>query len=120
MLWLTNPSIAPVLAGLAVGRIQLTHQALDGLPQTRALAHLRQTLVAVGALPGRDEEMTRLEAFLAGLIDSQPGTERRQLLHPLPDLAPGQAAAQPQPGPARHLAAVPHDPPAGPRRRRVP
>ena len=25
--------------------------------------------------------MTRLEAFLAALIDSQPGTERRQLLH---------------------------------------
>jgi hypothetical protein len=33
MLWLTNPSIAPVLAGLAAGRIPLTHQALDGLPQ---------------------------------------------------------------------------------------
>jgi hypothetical protein len=81
MLWLTNPSITPVLSGLAAGRIPLTHQALDVLPQTRALAHLRQTLVAIGALPGRDEEMTRLEAFLAALIESQPGTERRRLLH---------------------------------------
>jgi hypothetical protein len=81
MRWLVNPSVAPVLAGLAAGRISLTHQALDGLPQSRALAHLRQTLVAVGALPGRDEEMTRLEAFLAALIDAQPGTERRALLH---------------------------------------
>jgi len=81
MLWLTNPSITPVLAGLAAGRIPLTHQGLDGLPQTRALAHLRQTLVAIGALHGRDEEMTRLEAFLAALIESQPGAERRQLLH---------------------------------------
>jgi hypothetical protein len=81
MLWLTKPSITPVLAGLAAGRISLTHQALDVLPQTRALAHLRQTLVAIGALPGRDEEMTRLEAFLAALIESQPGTERRRLLH---------------------------------------
>jgi len=81
MLWLTNPSITPVLAGLAAGRIPLTHRALDSLPQTRALAHLRQTLVAIGALPGRDEEMTRLEAFLAALIESQPGTERRRLLH---------------------------------------
>ena len=81
MLWLTKPSTAPVLAGLAAGRIPLTHQALDGLPRTQALAHLRQTLVAVGALPGRDEEMTRLEAFLAGLIESQPGTGRRRLLH---------------------------------------
>ena len=81
MLWLTNPSTVPVLAGLAAGRIPLTHQALDGLPQSRALAHLRQTLVAVGALPGRDEEMARLEAFLAALIDAQPGTGRQQLLH---------------------------------------
>ena len=81
MLWLTNPSITPVLAGLAAGRIPLTHRALDSLPQTRALAHLRQTLVAIGALPSRDEEMTRLEAFLAALIESQPGTERRRLLH---------------------------------------
>src|SRR5205807_9221813 len=81
MRWLTKPSIAPVLAGLAAGRIPLTHQALDDLPPTQALAHLRQTLVAVGALPGRHEEMTRLEAFLAGLIESQHDTERRRLLH---------------------------------------
>jgi hypothetical protein len=81
MRWLTKPSIAPVLADLAAGRIPLTHQALDDLPQSQALAHLRQTLVAVGAVPGRDEEMTRLEAFLARLIESQHGTERRRLLH---------------------------------------
>ena len=81
MRWLTKPSIAPVLSGLAAGRIPLTHQALDELPGTQALAHLRQTLVAVGALPGRDEEMVRLEAFLAGLLASQHDTERRRLLH---------------------------------------
>ena len=81
MRWLTKPSIAPVLSGLAEGRIPLTHRALDDLPQSQALDHLRQTLVAVGALPGRDEEMTRLEAFLAGLIDSQHDTQRRRLLH---------------------------------------
>jgi hypothetical protein len=81
MRWLTKPSIAPVLSGLAAGRMPLTHQAFDDLPQSQALAHLRQTLAAVGALPGRDEEMTRLEAFLAGLIDSQHDTERRRLLH---------------------------------------
>jgi hypothetical protein len=81
MRWLTKPSIAPVLSGLAAGRIPLTHQALDELPGTQALAHLRQTLVAVGALPGRDEEMARLEAFLASLLASQHDTERRRLLH---------------------------------------
>ena len=81
MRWAANPSIAPVLSGLADGTIPLTHQALDGLPQRPALAHLRQTLVATGALPWRDEEMTRLEAFLHGLLDYQADPERRRLLH---------------------------------------
>ena len=81
MRWIAKPSIAPVLSGLASGSIPLTHQALDGLPQRPALAYLRQTLVATGALPWRDEEMTSLETFLGTLIDSQPGTERRRLMH---------------------------------------
>jgi hypothetical protein len=81
MRWLTKPAIAPVLTDLAAGALALTHQALDELRQTPALAHLRQTLVAVGALPERDEEMTRLEAFLAALLESQHDTERHRLLH---------------------------------------
>jgi hypothetical protein len=81
MRWLTRPAIAPVLSDLAAGRIPLTHQALDGLGHSQVLAHLRQTLVAVGALPGRDEEMTRLEAFLTALLNSQHDTERQRLLH---------------------------------------
>ena len=79
--WLAKPSVAPVLSGLADGSIPLTHQALDELPQRPALAYLRQTLVATGALPWRDEEMTRLEAFLHGLLDAQADPERRRLLH---------------------------------------
>jgi hypothetical protein len=81
MRWLTKPSIAPVLSDLAAGRVTLTHQGLDELPPSQPLAHLRQTLVAVGALPARDEIMVSLEAFLAELLASQPDTERRQLLH---------------------------------------
>ena len=79
--WLAKPSVAPVLSGLADGSIPLTHQALDALPQRQALAYLRQTLVATGALPSRDEEMIRLETFLHGLLDSQADPERRRLLH---------------------------------------
>ena len=81
MRWLTKPAIAPVLADLAAGRMPLTHQAFDELGESQALAHLRQTLVAVRALPERDEEMIRLEAFLASLLDSQHDTERQRLLH---------------------------------------
>ena len=81
MRWLTKPAIAPVLADLAAGRLPLTHQAFDELGDTQALAHLRQTLVAVGALPERDEELVRLERFLAGLLSSQPDPDRRKILH---------------------------------------
>jgi hypothetical protein len=81
MRWLTKPSVAPVLSDLAAGRTPLTHQALDELPDTPALAHLRQTLVAVGALPERDELMVGLEAFLTHLLAGQHDTERRNLLH---------------------------------------
>jgi hypothetical protein len=81
MRWLTKPSIAPVLSDLAAGRIPLTHEALDELPDTPALAHLRQTLVAVGGLPERDELMVRLEAFLSTLLASQHDLDQRRVLH---------------------------------------
>jgi hypothetical protein len=81
MRWLTKPSVAPVLSDLAAGRIPLTHHALDELSDNQPRAHLRQTLVAVGALPERDELMVRLEAFLTDLLTSQHDTERRNLLH---------------------------------------
>jgi hypothetical protein len=79
--WLTKPATAPILSDLATGKIPLTHQALDELPDTQPLAHLRQTLVATGALPERDELMVRLEAHLADLLASQPSPERRKLLY---------------------------------------
>jgi hypothetical protein len=80
MRWLTKPSIAPILADLAAGRLALTHQALDELPHTQPLAHLRQTLVAVSALPERDEHMVRLEAFLADLLAHQQDPDQRHIL----------------------------------------
>jgi hypothetical protein len=81
MRWLTKPAIAPVLADLAAGRMPLTHAAFDELGDHQALAHLRQTLVAVGALPERDEELVRLERFLADFLACQPDSDRRKILH---------------------------------------
>lgn len=81
MRWLTNASIAPVLSEMAAGRIPLTHQGLDELPRSAPLDHLRQTLVALGALPERDETMVRLETFLDVLLAAEPDTDRRRLLH---------------------------------------
>ncbi|CAN5679823.1 hypothetical protein BH09ACT7_BH09ACT7_61080 [soil metagenome] len=81
MRWLTKKSVAPVLSDLAGGRTPLTHEALDELSASPALAHLRQTLVAVGALPERDEELVRLERFLTEYLASQQDSNRRKVLH---------------------------------------
>ncbi|WP_441248162.1 hypothetical protein [Kitasatospora sp. McL0602] len=79
--WLNKPSVSPVLSDLAAGRRALTHEALDELPDSPPLAHLRQVLVGVGALPERDEYMVRLERFLTGLLASQQDPEQRKVLH---------------------------------------
>jgi hypothetical protein len=59
----------------------LTHQALDKLPKRQVLEHLRLTLVAVGALPERDEELIRLEQALANFLATQQDPNRRNILH---------------------------------------
>lgn len=79
--WLNKPSVSPVLADLAASRRALTHEALDELPDSPPLAHLRQVLVGVGALSERDEYMVRLERFLTGLLASQQDPEQRKVLH---------------------------------------
>lgn len=79
--WLNKPFVSPVLADLAAGRRALTHEALDELPDSPPLAHLRQVLVGAGALPERDEYMVRLERFLTSLLASQQDPEQRKVLH---------------------------------------
>ena len=73
------PSIIPVLSDLAACRMPLTHEALDELTDNQPLAHLRQTLVTVGALPESDELMVRLENALTRLLAARDDTERRNL-----------------------------------------
>ena len=53
--WLTKQPVVSVLSDLAAGRMPLTHEAFDELPKRQILEHLRLTLIAVGALPERDE-----------------------------------------------------------------
>lgn len=79
--WLTKQPVASVLADLAAGRMPLTHEALDKLPKRQTLEHLRLTLVAVGALPERDEELIRLERALTDFLAAQQDPNRRKVLH---------------------------------------
>jgi hypothetical protein len=78
--WL-GKSTAAILRELATGQRPLTHAALDELPDSKPLRHLRTILVATGTLPERDEHMTRLETRIAQAIAEQPGPGERRLLH---------------------------------------
>ncbi|MGH3799131.1 MAG: hypothetical protein ACRDTD_03180 [Pseudonocardiaceae bacterium] len=79
--WLTKQPIVSVLSDLATGRMPLTHEAFDNLPKRQTLEHLRLTLVAVDALPERDEELIRLERSLTDFLTTQQDPTRRKLLH---------------------------------------
>jgi hypothetical protein len=79
--WLTKPPAVAILSDLATGRMPLTHEAFDTLPKRQIHEHLRQTLVAVGALPERDEELIRLERSLTDFLTVQQDPLRRKVLH---------------------------------------
>ena len=81
MRWLKKKPVAPVLADLTAGRRDLTHEALDELPDSPPLAHLRQVLIGVGALPQRDEHMVRIQRFVDQTLAAQTNPEQRQVLH---------------------------------------
>jgi hypothetical protein len=59
----------------------LTHAALDELPDSKTLRHLRSVLVASGALPARDEILTRLERWIRQAAAGRTDAGQKQLLH---------------------------------------
>ena len=63
--WLSNnPQVSQLLTGLATGQVELTHQALAGLPNWRTVAYLRDLLMACGALPAIDKQVLHFETWL--------------------------------------------------------
>jgi len=82
MQWLTRGRAQDVLGAMVRGDQGLDHATLDraaGQRRGRALAieHLRQLLVVSGALPPRDEYMSRLERTIeARLSTAHPGDAR--------------------------------------------
>ncbi len=78
--WLAGGHTRQVLAGLVSGQLALTHEALDALGNSKALDHLRQVLVATAALPGRDEELARLEAWIDVTVAAVDNDEDRRLV----------------------------------------
>jgi hypothetical protein len=77
--WL-NKSAAPAILRELTGK-DLTHRALDELPAGKPAEHLRAILVAIGTLPARDEQLSRLERWTAQIIAERPHPDQQQLLH---------------------------------------
>ena len=79
--WLNKNNAAAILRELAAGERPLTHAALDELPDSKTIRHLRNVLVATGALASRDEHMIRLERWITATIAGRGDHDERQVLH---------------------------------------
>jgi hypothetical protein len=77
--WL-NRSAAPAILREMAGK-KLSHRALDELPAGKSAEHLRSVLVAIGTLPARDEQLSRLERWIALVTAGRPDPGQQQLLH---------------------------------------
>lgn len=78
--WLRRGASASLLADLVQARTPLTHEVLDDLPATKAVAYLRQLLVASGALANRQERLAALERWLASALSATEIDGDRRLL----------------------------------------
>lgn len=80
--WLRGGAGAAVLADLAAGTTPISHAALDAHPRRRGADYLRHVLVAADVLPARDEDLARIEAWVATtLLGRVEQPEHRRLLH---------------------------------------
>jgi hypothetical protein len=79
--WLNKAVIANVLIEFGTGQRALSHAALDELPASKPVEHLRAILVATSTLPPRDEHLARLERWIARTLAGRGDPEQRQLLH---------------------------------------
>jgi len=79
--WLSRSTAISVLGELAAGTRPLTHAALDQLPPSKTMSHLRAVLVATETLPTRDEHLTQLEAWTTHTVAARSDPDDKQVLH---------------------------------------
>ncbi|MFJ1700266.1 hypothetical protein ACIOHC_35250 [Streptomyces sp. NPDC088252] len=75
-----NRRVPELLRGLAVGEIELSHDALDSLPRSRTIEYLRGLLVAHHCLPWRDEHLIAYGRWLTSKLDTIPDADHRRLI----------------------------------------
>ncbi|MCX4758790.1 hypothetical protein [Kitasatospora purpeofusca] len=69
-----------VLQTLATETGPVTHEVLDRFAAAPTVEYLRAALVAAGALPARDEQLARLERWLAKTVARVSSAEERRIL----------------------------------------
>jgi integrase len=79
--WLADSPATPVLAGIASGELECSHQALDRQPASGAVRHLEYLLVETGALPVRDPALARLERWIEEFLASHQQPALRTFAH---------------------------------------
>jgi hypothetical protein len=79
--WLNKTAIAGILREFSTGQRALSHAALDELPASKPVEHLRAILVATSALPARDEHLARLERWIERTLAGRSDPDQRHLLH---------------------------------------
>lgn len=78
--WLRNPVVSGLLRRLSTGEVTLSHEALDALPASRTVQHIRGLLVEHGALPARDEYLATFSRWLHTKLAAIEDPHQRQLV----------------------------------------
>jgi len=77
--WMRQPATAALLTLIGTRELQLSHDAFDAMPPSKAVEHLREMLVAHRMMPDRgDRYLARFEQWL---------DQRLQTLHDTPTVA---------------------------------
>ncbi len=80
LLWLRTSLAQQILGELSQAEQPPTHRVLDGYHPNRAAEHLRKILVSGGILPERDEQLARLERWIAQMLDRVPDPAERRVV----------------------------------------
>ncbi|MGQ4516592.1 hypothetical protein [Streptomyces sp. DW26H14] len=80
LIWLRHDRPRQLLSELAEGTGPVTHQALDQLPQSKSLRHLRAALVSTGVLPERDELLIRFEQWISRVLEEVEDPAERKVM----------------------------------------
>ncbi|MEU9318253.1 hypothetical protein [Streptomyces sp. NPDC048295] len=80
LIWLRNPQVPVLPRDLATGKVPLTHEAIQALPNWRTAAYLRDLLMDSGVLPHIDRRLLLFERCLAQRLAATVDAEHARLL----------------------------------------